>query len=353
MSGGGRCNFTNLEVEAGHFLCQNPHFVKSALKQYTNWDFISLVATHGIEYHEKSHGQLFCDHSAKEVLTMLVNECEKVKVETRLNCQTLSVERSDKESVFKLSTSDGKFNATNLIVATGGLSIPTLGGATGFGYQLATQFGLTVHPTEASLVPMTLSGKWHDFCAALSGVSISVVASVKTKSFSESLLFTHRGLSGPSILQLSNYWQLGETIQIDLLPSVDLLDVLLEKKQQTPQSTINHVLNQYFPKSLVTAFEQQWWEPKPLQSFKNTELESVAKQIHAWVLTPSGTEGYRTAEVTRGGVDVSQVSSKTMQVNGIDGLFFIGEVLDVTGHLGGFNFQWAWSSGYVAGKNIL
>jgi len=351
MSGGGRCNFTNLEVEASHFLCQNPHFVKSALKQYTNWDFIGMVAAHGIEYHEKDHGQLFCDHSAKEILAMLVTQCEEANVDIKLNCETTSVEQLE-NSLFKLVTSDGEFNASNLIVATGGLSIPTLGGATGFGYQLAKQFGLNVHPTEASLVPMTLSGKWHEFSAALSGVSIPVVASVESKGFVESLLFTHRGLSGPSILQLSNYWQLGEPICIDLLPSEDVLALLIDKKKQSPQQTINQVLSPYFPKSLLSALQQQWWKPQPLQNYKNKEIEDISQQIHNWILTPSGTEGYRTAEVTRGGVDVSQISSKTMQVKGIDGLYFVGEVLDVTGHLGGFNFQWAWSSAYVAGKTI-
>lgn len=350
MSGGGRCNFTNLEVEAGHFLCENSHFVKSALKQYTNWDFISMVATHGIEYHEKDHGQLFCDHSAKEILSMLVKECEDAQVEIRLNCETMVVDHVG-DNVFNVTTTKGQFSSANLIVATGGLSIPTLGGATGFGYRLAKQFELVLHPTEASLVPMTLSGKWHELSTALSGVSIPIVASVESKSFSESLLFTHRGLSGPSILQLSNYWQLGESITIDLLPSIDLAELLIHKKQSSPKTTINQVLNAFFPKSLINALQQQWWQQQPLQQYKHCELESIARQIHAWTLTPSGTEGYRTAEVTRGGVDVSQISSKTMQVNHINGLFFVGEVLDVTGHLGGFNFQWAWSSGYVAGKS--
>jgi len=332
MSGGGRCNFTNLEVEPGHFLCDNPHFVKSALKQYTNWDFISLVATHGVDYHEKDHGQLFCDHSAKDILAILESECAKANVEIKLNCH---------------------FKAQNVIVATGGLSIPSLGGATGFGYKLAEQFGLKVHKTEASLVPMTLAGKWHEFSAALSGVSIPVVASVASKGFSESLLFTHRGLSGPAILQLSNYWHLGEAITIDLLPSQDLVELFQQMKQQKPKSTISQVLSKYFPKSLVIALAERWWKDQPLQNYKNSELNDIATSLNAWQLTPSGTEGYRTAEVTRGGVDVSQISSKTMQVNGIEGLFFVGEVLDVTGYLGGFNFQWAWSSGYVAGSNVI
>jgi len=360
MSGGGRCNFTNLEVEPGHFLCDNPHFVKSALKQYTNWDFISLVATHGVDYHEKDHGQLFCDHSAKDILAILESECAKANVEIKLNCEVTHCEvinsdltKSDAVSEFSIDSKAGHFKAQNVIVATGGLSIPSLGGATGFGYRLAEQFGLKVHKTEASLVPMTLAGKWHEFSAALSGVSIPVVASVASKGFFESLLFTHRGLSGPAILQLSNYWHLGEAITIDLLPSQDLVELFQQMKQQKPKSTISQVLSKYFPKSLVIALAERWWKDQPLQNYKNSELNDIATSLNAWQLTPSGTEGYRTAEVTRGGVDVSQISSKTMQVNGIEGLFFVGEVLDVTGYLGGFNFQWAWSSGYVAGSNVI
>ena len=364
MSGGGRCNFTNLEVASEHFLSDNPHFVKSALKQYTNWDFISLVATHGIEYHEKDHGQLFCDHSSKDILTMLIDECQKAKVSIRTKCEVTKVELNSElehsqdqvtnanEAVFTVESNQGKFTTPNVIVATGGLSIPSLGGATGFGYRLAEQFGFMVHKTEASLVPMTLAGKWHDFSAALSGVSIPVVASVESKGFVQSLLFTHRGLSGPVILQLSNYWKLGESISIDLLPSVNLQEAFRLVKDNTPKLTVNSILQGHLPKSLINAMQSLWWKDEPLQNFKYVELEKIAKQINSWQLTPSGTEGYRTAEVTRGGVDVSEISSKTMQANNIKGLYFIGEVLDVTGHLGGFNFQWAWSSGYVAGKSV-
>jgi len=356
MSGGGRCNFTNLEVEPGHFLSDNPHFVKSALKQYSNWDFIALVAKHGIEYHEKEHGQLFCDHSAKDILAMLLDECQKVNVDIRIKCEVNAVEhiQTDKvsNSKFLVKSNQGEYSASNLVVATGGLSIPSLGGATGFGYRLAEQFGLKVHNTEASLVPMTLAGKWHDFSAALSGVSIPVVASVTSACFVESLLFTHRGLSGPAILQLSNYWQLGKPITVDLLPSVNLHEAFRLVKDNTPKLSINNILQGHLPKSLINAMQKQWWRDEPVHNFKYVDLDAIATQIHSWQLTPSGTEGYRTAEVTRGGVDVSQISSKTMQVNNIEGLYFIGEVLDVTGHLGGFNFQWAWSSGYVAGKSI-
>lgn len=351
MSGGGRCNFTNLEVAAEHFICENPHFVKSALAQYSNWDFIGLVAKHGIAYHEKDLGKLFCDNSAKDILKMLVDECEAAKVEFRMECEVSKVV-ADKG--YQVVTNLGVFYSSSLIVATGGLSIPTLGGATGFGYRLAEQFGLQVHATEAALVPMTLSGKWNDFSTALSGVSLPVLASVPSKGFAEDLLFTHRGLSGPAILQLSNYWRLGEPLIIDLLPSESLQTILIESKQTKPNATLAGILANFLPKSLVLALQGLWWPEKAnsgLHEFKNEELLAIANKVHHWTLTPSGTEGYRTAEVTRGGVAVSAVSSKTMEVKHQPGLFFIGEVLDVTGHLGGFNFQWAWSSGYVAGKN--
>lgn len=356
MSGGGRCNFTNLEVEPSHFICRNPHFVKSALKQYTNWDFIALVATHGVAYHEKEQGQLFCDGSAKEIVALLTAECAKAKVEFTLDCQVTDVSRGALDTTrpepnFTLSSNQGEFQCDSLVVATGGLSIPTLGGATGFGYALAQQFGLNVHPTEASLVPFTLSGKWQALSKALAGVSLPVVASVSSKGFMQSLLFTHRGLSGPAILQLSNYWHLGEVIDLDLLPSHDAAELLLSAKQKRPEITVNQALSAHLPKSLLSHLQTLWWRDDPLQHYKNEELDVLAQQLHHWQLKPSGTEGYRTAEVTRGGVDVSHISSKTMQANKVNGLFFIGEVLDVTGHLGGFNFQWAWSSGYVAGRH--
>jgi len=351
MSGGGRCNFTNLDVLPEHFISANPHFVKSALNQYTHWDFIALVEKYGVAYHEKDHGQLFCDGSAKEILAMLIKECEAVEVEFRLDCSVLSVAYSQQ---YEIELSDVAITAKSLIVASGGLSIPTLGGATGFGYQLAEQFNLRVLPTQASLVPMTLTGKWHEFSAALSGVSVPVQVSVPNKSFVESLLFTHRGLSGPSILQLSNYWQLGDSIVIDLLPLEDLAENLLTAKQNRPKGNLEVEMSRLLPKSLVKKMAEHWWpelSKVPLQEVKDEALQNIARMVHEWKLTPSGTEGYRTAEVTRGGVSVDQISSKTMEVKHQPGLFFIGEVLDVTGHLGGFNFQWAWSSGYVAGLN--
>lgn len=351
MSGGGRCNFTNLEVEPQHFISENPHFVKSALSQYTNWDFISMVAKYGIDYHEKEHGQLFCDRSAKDILKMLVSECELGKVTTLLNVEISEVKV---EPNIAVKTNIGEFQSENIIIATGGLSIPTLGGATGFGYKFAEQLGLKVHPISASLVPMTLTGQWQQISTALSGVSLPVVASVPSKCFSESMLFTHRGLSGPAILQLSNYWQLGEAIQIDLLPLCELEMELTQIKQNNPNRKLISVLISVMPKSIATTLAEYWWPTifnKPLQNLSQKQISEIAQQFHQWQLTPSGTEGYRTAEVTRGGVDVNAISSKTMQVKNQSNVFFIGEVLDVTGHLGGFNFQWAWSSGFVAGSN--
>lgn len=351
MSGGGRCNFTNLEVDADNFICDNPHFVKSALAQYSQWDFIGLVAKHGVEYHEKSHGQLFCDHSSKDILNLLVKECETSGVEFRLNAEISDVACRNH---YVVETNFGGFKSSSLIVATGGLSIPSLGGATGLGYRLAQQFSLTVNATEASLVPFTLSGKWHEFAASLSGVSIPIRVSVPAQSFRENLLFTHRGLSGPAVLQISNYWGLGDDIEIDLLPNVDVADLLVKSKAECPQKTISAILQNYFPKSFIAALQIEWWgefADKALQEVKTGVLSALGQKINCWTLKPSGTEGYRTAEVTRGGVRVDGLSSKTLQVNDHPGLFFIGEVLDVTGHLGGYNFQWAWSSGYVAGLN--
>ncbi len=366
MSGGGRCNFTNLEVKAEHFLSQNPHFVKSALSQYSNWDFIGLVAAYGVEYHEKDHGQLFCDHSSKDILKVLVSECEQNGVEFALNTSVTSVTpvkvgepAADELSVearvnFNLQADSKRYACQSVVVATGGLSIPSLGGATGLGYQLAQQFGLELVPRSASLVPFTLSGRWLDFVASLSGVSLPVTISVPSKQFYESMLFTHRGLSGPCVLQLSNYWALGEAVTIDLLPNSDMRVELIKAKEQSPKAQLQAVLAKALPKSLALSLIENWWPElsrTPLQEIKQQRLFDVANDLHQWCITPSGTEGYRTAEVTKGGVDVGQVLSKTMQHKTTPNLFFVGEVLDVTGHLGGFNFQWAWSSGYVAGIN--
>ena len=376
MSGGGRCNFTNLDIQAENFLSNNPHFFKSALKQYTQWDFIALVAKHGINYREKKHGQLFCENSAKDILQMLEKECVDAGVTLQTKTQVnkiippqVKVRKEEGDCAIQnhaaqdyvIQTDKDDFSCQSLVIATGGLSIPTMGGATGFGYQLAEQFNLNVLPKNASLVPMTLSGKWHEFAKQLSGVSVpvSVQASSSQKNnaknqvnFFEDLLFTHRGISGPAILQLSNYWQLGESITIDLLPGMDLEAELLAAKQGSPKSLLRTQLNRWLPSSLVLALEKEWWKDQqdsPLNAIKNSDLALISKQFHHWLIKPSGTEGYRTAEVTLGGIDTQHLSSKTMEVESQKGLYFIGEVVDVTGHLGGYNFQWAWSSGYVSG----
>ena len=349
MSGGGRCNFTNLEVLPEHFVCPNPHFVKSALSQYTQWDFIAMVAKHKISYHEKKHGQLFCDDSAKDILRMLVAECELGNVEFVMDADVTSIEYKDQ---YQILVDNNKFIANNLVLATGGLSIPTLGGS-GFAYEYANQIGLQVNKTEAALVPFTLTGQWFELAKSLSGVSIPVQVSVPEKSFTEDMLFTHRGISGPAILQLSNYWNLGEDIEINLSPNLDVKKMLFEFKRDMPNYKLSSAFRDLWPRSFaqqfLAAIAPQQIE-KPMQEIKNSEADEIAERINKWVLKPSGTEGYRTAEVTRGGIDVSHNSSKTMRSD--DHLYIIGEALDVTGHLGGFNFQWAWSSGYVAGVNI-
>jgi len=358
MSGGGRCNFTNLDIQPDNYLCHNPHFFKSALQQYTQWDFISLVNQHGIDYHEKELGQLFCDHSSKDILNLLITECEAGNVEILLECGTETVNFDQNQSLYQLKTEKGLFACQSLVVATGGLSIPSLGGATGFAYKLAEQFGLKVLPRTASLVPFTLTGDRHDMSQRLSGVSLPVTIQTQDRkvSFSNNLLFTHRGLSGPAVLQISNYWQVGEPILIDLLPGQaerELVDELLALKQNSPTILLNKAFAAKFPKAFVQAFFE--FESsglgievdKPLAEIRNADLENLASLLKEWRIKPSGTEGYRTAEVTKGGVDVTDISSKTMQVKHYKGLYFIGEALDVTAHLGGYNFQWAWSSGYV------
>lgn len=354
MSGGGKCNFTNLDIQPENFLSNNPHFFKSPLKQYTQWDFIDLVQKHDVNYREKKHGQLFCESSAKDILSLLELECAEanVSIKTKVSVSRVLPNNNETNKQYFVDTDDGDFHCESLVVATGGLSIPTMGGATGLGYKLAEQFGLNVLPKRAALVPVTLSGKWHEFSQQLSGVSVAVSVLAGKIQFSEDLLFTHRGLSGPSILQLSNYWQLGESISIDLLPNIDLKAELLSAKKASPKSLLRTQLSQWLPSSLVNALEKEWWSDKQklcLNDFKNNDLNDISKQFHHWEITPSGTEGYRTAEVTQGGVDTQHLSSKTMEVKSQQGLYFIGEVVDVTGHLGGYNFQWAWSSAYVAG----
>ncbi|GAA6152362.1 NAD(P)/FAD-dependent oxidoreductase [Pseudoteredinibacter isoporae] len=353
MSGGGRCNFTNLEVEARHFLCENPHYVKSALKQYSNWDFIGKVIEHGIAYHERDLGKLFCDDSAKDILDMLLRECEASGVELIGQCQVQTVDKNGRD--FLLHSNKGVYRAPQLVVATGGLSIPSMGGGE-FGYQIAEQFGLQILPTRAGLVPFTFSDAAGKIFESLAGIAIDVTLSNDRASFSEAVLFTHRGLSGPASLQLSNYWYSGESICMDILPNLDAKAFLLEQKQQHAKTKLRSVLRDLLPKALIKHLESLWWEKEAelaLAEFSNQRLEDIAAHLNNWVLKPSGTEGYRTAEVTLGGVDCRQLSSKTMEAETQKGLFFIGEVVDVTGHLGGFNFQWAWSSAYACAQALM
>ena len=351
MSGGGRCNFTNLHCEPASFISANPHFCKSALSRYTQWDFIALVEKYGIPFHEKESGQLFCDNSSKDIVAMLLAECEQAGVEIRTG---VDIEAISYDSGYTTRTAQGNFTSTALVVATGGLSIPKMG-ATGFGYQVARQFGLDVLPTRAGLVPFTFSGAMHDLTERLSGVSTPAVVSTDAASFPGDILFTHRGLSGPATLQVSSYWRPGEAISIDLLPGENIAARLLRMKQEHPKSLLRTALGTLLPRALVAELQALLWSRQaelPLGDFAISLLESIGRQMADWSLRPSGTEGYRTAEVTLGGVDTGALSSQTMEARNRPGLYFIGEVVDVTGHLGGFNFQWAWASGHAAGMVV-
>ncbi|MGP5179904.1 NAD(P)/FAD-dependent oxidoreductase [Psychrobacter cibarius] len=386
MSGGGRCNFTNYYVEPEHFIGANQHFCKSALSRYPSWEFIGMVAAHKIPYHEREHGQLFCDDSAQDILTMLLAECTAAGVQVKLNAQIDSVQaiENGKNAKFELLTSkqlskkekqerkesanqtklpQTGYRCESLVVATGGLSIPTMG-ASGLGYELAQQFGHTLIATDASLVPFTFTDKTGELIRSLAGISLPVIASNERISFKLPMLFTHRGLSGPAMLQLSNYWHTGETISINLLPNIDMTALLLAHKKSHPKQLIRTVVADYtdsgddsnkLPKKLLAALQTHLWDDikdTELANIKDDRLTELGATLNGWQLKPSGTEGYRTAEVTRGGVKTDEVSSKTMQSNMQEGLYFIGEVLDVTGWLGGYNFQWAWASGFVCGEVV-
>lgn len=360
ISGGGRCNFTNMYTAPENFISANPHFCKSALSRYTQWDFIAMVERHGIAYHEKTLGQLFCDDSAKLIVQMLLKECETAQARVQLRTDILSVTYNATDSLtgsaedacYLVDTSQGRYQAPALVVATGGLSMPKLG-ATPFGFRLAEQFGHQVLPVRAGLVPFTLHDDDKAQFEPLSGTACDVIAHNDLASFKEAMLFTHRGVSGPSILQISSYWQPGETIHINLLPEANAYDALIAAKQTQPKSALKTWLNTKLPKRMVSMlFEREQWAHKNLADYSHSEFEAIAQRLHAWPLRPNGTEGYRTAEVTLGGVNTNEVSSKTMESRLQPGLFFIGEVLDVTGWLGGFNFQWAWSSAWVCGESV-
>jgi predicted Rossmann fold flavoprotein len=342
ISGGGRCNFTNIYTSPENYISANPHFCKSALARYTPTDFISLVEKHHIAYHEKKLGQLFCDGSSRQIIEMLLDECENAGVEIRCSCQVLRVK---KETAFSVETNQGSFRSSSLVVATGGLSIPTLG-ATDFGYHLARQFGLRIEETRPALVPLTLRSQ--SPLTELSGISLDAVVDCLGTEFRENILITHRGLSGPAILQISSYWKPGATLSLNLLPEEDALD-LLQQRRNSEIELVN-LLAQYWPRRFAQVWCQLYAASKPVRQYGEKELSAIAQKIHHLQLVPAGTEGFRKAEVTAGGVATSELSSQTMEARSVPGLYFIGEVVDVTGHLGGYNFQWAWASGFVAGQ---
>jgi predicted Rossmann fold flavoprotein len=349
MSGGGRCNFTNLHTTAANYLSQNPHFCKSALARYTQWDFIAMVDRHRIAWHEKELGQLFCDDSSKQIVRMLLDECAQAGVRIVTDCEVLQLDRQNE--AFALTTSQGQKQGSSLVIATGGLSIPKMG-ATGFGYEIARQFGHDIVTTRAGLVPLTLGGRHLDDYADLSGLTLQVEAHAGGQHFRGGFLFTHRGISGPAILQISSYWQPGEVLQLDWLPDSEVADYLGRQQSSRPATELKTVLSEVLPKRLAQRLCELRFGNPLMRQLQGPQLGEVAAQLHDWPMTASGTEGYRTAEVTLGGVDTRQLSSSTMESRLVPGLYFIGEVVDVTGHLGGFNFQWAWASGHAAGEVV-
>jgi len=374
MSGGGRCNFTNLYVEPENYISGNSHFCKSALSQYTQWDFISLIEDHGIAYEERKHGQLFCRDSAKDILNLLLNLCAQADVVIRCRAEVSDISRVDSDSEatsdadrsgleaiqtrsnpgYSLVVNDVTISCDSLIIATGALSIPTLGGS-GFGYDIANQFSLETLPLRAGLVPLTFSDSMKSCCERLAGISLEVEITTNDSVFTEAILFTHRGISGPVVLQISNYWLPGNSIRVNLLPALDGASWLLTAKATKGSSLLRTVLAQVLPRALVLELQAIWWPEKseqPLAELSDSLLTSIGETINHWQLKPSGTEGYRTAEVTLGGVCTNELNAKTMEVKNQPGLYFIGEVVDVSGHLGGFNFQWAWSSGFIAGSSV-
>lgn len=351
ISGGGRCNFTNYYIEPEKYICKNPHFCKSALSQYTQWDFIALVEKYKIAYHEKTLGQLFCDDSAKEIVAMLVSECEANKVKFSFETEVHSLGKHENDD-FIVNTTKGEFTSASLVIASGGLSMPKLG-ATPFAYKVAEQFNLEVLPTRAGLVPFTLPPELKDPLSLISGVSCPVSISTPQNAFKEDMLITHRGLSGPAILQISSYWEPGQSLSIDLFPNGNFEEVLNTAIRQQANVQLKNFLAGYFSKRFVETFLSLiQLDNVLLKQLIHKQREHLVNSIHSWKIKPSGTEGYRTAEVTLGGINTDQLSSKTMEVKTCPGLYFIGESVDVTGWLGGYNFQWAWSSGYCAGVSV-
>ena len=349
ISGGGRCNFTNLHAGPANFLSNNPRFCTSALSGYTQRDFIALVERYGIAWHKKTRGQLFCDGSSQQIVDMLLEECRKAHAELRLGVRISAVSKSD--DGFVVVSDQGEFRCGALVVATGGPSIPKMG-SSGFGYKIAEQFGLKIVPPRAALVPLTFDAALLKQFGDLAGVSVEAIVSCGKTRFDEALLFTHRGLSGPAILQISSYWREGEDIVVDMAPGIDVLTGLKKLRSEHPRQEIATALAGFVPKRLARAIADRIGGPERIADFSDALLGKVAAAIKQWRIRPVGTEGYRTAEVTLGGVDTAELSSKTLEARSVPGLYFIGEVVDVTGQLGGFNFQWAWSSGYAAGRHV-
>ena len=347
ISGGGRCNFTNINTQPKNFISQNPNFSISALNQYTPHDFIELIKKHNIAYHEKTLGQLFCDHKSQLIIDMLLSECNQANVKIKKSFVVDKVEKVNDDYI--VINNNDKYFSKSLVIATGGLSIPKIG-ATDFGYKIANQFNLNIVETQPALVPLTFTDEILSLCNELSGLSLNANISQGNISFEEGMLFTHRGLSGPSILQISSYWSQGDSININLCPRDNLGEILQDKKNTKPKQNIISILCEFLPKRLAMIICDKNKFKGNISELSKQSLDKINNIINSWRVTPKGSEGYRTAEVTRGGVDTDEISSKTMMCRNHPGLFFIGEVVDVTGHLGGYNFQWAWSSGFVAGQ---
>ena len=349
ISGGGRCNFTNLFSTDSNFISDNKHFCKSAFSKYTQDDFIKLVKNHKIEFYEKKLGQLFCTKSAKDIIEMLITECKNQKVEIYINTKIENLSKN--ENSYLVETDKGSISSSSIVIATGGLSIPKIG-ASDFGYKIAEKFNLKVTNLEPALVPLIFEKDILDFCKSLAGVSLNASVSINKITFDEGMIFTHKGLSGPSILQISSYWNKNCAIKINLLPQQDINVLLKERRISTPKQILSNILSDYLPNKLSLAICNKLQINKKIGDSSNKDIQKVSDFVNNWTVTPSGTEGYKTAEVTRGGIDTKEISSSTMECKNFPGLYFIGEVLDVTGHLGGHNFQWAWSSGFVAGQNV-
>jgi len=346
ISGGGRCNFTNIYTNPDNFTSSNPHFCKSALARYTPANFVSLVEKHGIAYHEKKLGQLFCNGSSQQIIELLLRECRDAGVEILCCCQ---VRRVEKHNTFRIETNQGSIVSDSLVIASGGLSIEPLG-ATDFGYRIARQFGLQIEEPRPGLVPFTLTSQMLKRWAKLAGVSVDALVGYDGQQFRENILITHRGLSGPGILQISSYWKPGASVSINLLPDEDMLEMLTRNKSSDTE--LVNVLSRYLPRRFAHAWCELFAASKPLKQYNHNELEDIARRLHDMRITPSGTEGFKKAEVTVGGVSTTELSSRTMEARRVPGLYFIGEVVDVTGQLGGYNFQWAWASGYAAGQVV-